>query len=817
MLRLNNDQLSPFWMLNCKIVFDQNLCAEKARFLLDTGADIGLLPKWILPEQVLQNLEPDVTCIKGIGEKSVKSLGRLTVSISENGHYYDNVRFSVVDYDVPAIIGMSFIKHPSVKMHSICHETDFLKLTRYDNTESVFKLDSTRDVRPVRLTVGPESSRIHVARFQNLSQKLKYIESELGVKLSHSNASELEQFADLIIKYENIFGPETGNFPGEVEFLTQGPPRCARQRPVPSQFEEAVDSKINQMLEMGIIEECPNSRGWLTTLLVVPKADGSPRICLDFKQTVNKSLIEEETFVQQSSEEIFNSLDPRNKYFSSCDLKAGYWQLKLTESCKYKTAFQWRRKQYCFSRLPFGLTCAGNLFTKCISQALLSEKFDPKRVICYLDDITIGSPTFSEFLKNHERVFAALSRFDLKLNPEKCQFFRSEVRFLGRIISQGTMRPDPQYVSDVLKIKPPKCKKGLQTLIGSLVWLKSFIGTRMGERVRVTSFSALMDPILKCGKNKVFFWSPDADSALSKIKKRLMKSPFISMVDPGLPFILATDASKESLGGVLMQKFSETDFRIVALVSHTFSGAEVNWSTTEKECYGIVYCLKKLEYFLLGRTFTVQTDHKSLCWLDSTGFKNHKVRRWQDEISRFSFCIQYIKGRENVLADFLSRCDQQDRVADKNEPVSPKGQFWQVNKSKLQLYIPSHCRDLIETKGEKVYLNPIGKSDQKSSARVLFSLTDSREPDKITLGPAAFLVQRKVEQSAVNFDIFQIAEDQRKDEFLAPIIEYLIDENCSNSDLSGVMDKLNKKTLGIHNFGVSLRKCLSMRGVALSV
>ena len=101
-----------------------------------------------------------------------------------------------------------------------------------DNSKATFKLDSSRDVRPSKLSIVSEES-VYLSRFDNLNQKLNYIKDELGISLNHSNLSELEQFCDLVIKYEKIFGPETGNFPGEVEFLSRGPPRAARQRSVP--------------------------------------------------------------------------------------------------------------------------------------------------------------------------------------------------------------------------------------------------------------------------------------------------------------------------------------------------------------------------------------------------------------------------------------------------------------------------------------------------------------------------------------------------------------------------------------------------------
>ena len=462
-----NSPTAQFWILKCDMIFRQNFTAKNAEFLLDTGADVGILPKCILTPELVGILESDNTMIKGIGGANVKSAGALTVTIKKDEKTFENLRFLVVDQNTPPIIGLSFLQQSNVKKHTVSHREKRLKLTFDDGSKVNFELNLTRNLYRTRLNVENSGVSVFTAKFCSLEEKLKFIRNDIGLPLYHSNRSELEAFADLVLKYQDIFGPETGNFPGTVEFFTKGKPRCARQRPVPIQYEEAVDKLIQEMLKNDVIEPCPDSKGWLTSILVVPKSDGSPRVCMDFKQTVNKSLVAEETFVQQSSEEIFNSIDPKNKIWSSMDLKSGYWQCKLSDSCKYKTAFQWRRKQYCFKRLPFGLTCAGNLFTKCISEALLSEKFDPKRVLCYLDDIFIGSPTFSEYLEHHERVFSALSKYNLKLNTKKCQFLNEKVKVLGRIVSEGKMEPDPEYVTGIDNIKTPKTKKQLQNLVGS--------------------------------------------------------------------------------------------------------------------------------------------------------------------------------------------------------------------------------------------------------------------------------------------------------------------------------------------------------------
>ena len=139
--------------------------------------------------------------------------------------------------------------------------------------------------------------------------------------------------------------------------------------------------------------------------------------------------------------------------------------------------------------------------------------------------------------------------------------------------------------------------KELKSLQGRLVWLKSFVGTRLKESVKMSNFSHVMEPIFALSRNKTFDWSKEADIALTKVKARMSTCPFISYSDPSLPYFLVTDASDDSLGAILMQK-KGSQYRVIATVSKCFNATERKWSATERECFAILYACRKLEYFL---------------------------------------------------------------------------------------------------------------------------------------------------------------------------------------------------------------------------
>ena len=144
-----------------------------------------------------------------------------------------------------------------------------------------------------------------------------------------------------------------------------------------------------------------------------------------------------------STDKTFATFTPGNSFFSSFDLTKGYWQIEIAEEDRHKTSFFWNGQNYQFKRLPFGMTCSGNTFSRELYEVFRSCNFSAENVLFYLDDITVFAKTWDEFMKNHKLFFEAIIKNGLKLNPEKCLVLKSEVPFLGRIIGKEGMKPDP--------------------------------------------------------------------------------------------------------------------------------------------------------------------------------------------------------------------------------------------------------------------------------------------------------------------------------------------------------------------------------------
>lgn len=192
----------------------------------------------------------------------------------------------------------------------------------------------------------------------------------------------------------------------------------------------------------------------------------------------------------------------------------------------------------------------------------------------------------------------------------------------------------------------------------------------------------------------MFEWTQTADDAFNKVKERISTAPIIAFADFKLPFVLVTDASDIACGAVLLQQHNGKDV-VVAVKSSTFNPTQQRWCATERECYALIWAMEKFEYFLRGRTFLVQTDHKSLIYLDKTTFKNAKIQRWQERMSEFSFVVEYLEGSHNVFADLLSRPNGMKKTPiPKDETIA--GEFKRIGSSKLLVYIPSWIKDQVK-------------------------------------------------------------------------------------------------------------------------
>ena len=738
-----------------------------------------MVPARSLPEAILTNLAKSEVTFTGIACKGIQAVGQFISDINIGGLIVPKVCFHVMPTGCPVLIGQNILRHSAIQEYSINHVTSKMTVWNgksfkytvplvegpcrvgYHLLRQVFNCDANDGLEPdEEIDYDPPSPEISTdpKTLVSVEDKVRWLKSELEIQLEHPNRLELEQFADMLIENREVFGVgenKLGEFPKLVKIPTNGESRSVKNNHIPEARQQAVNEQIQKMLDEGIIEECPDPKGFNSPLVAVMKKDGSVRVCANFKRTLNEVLINQDSFPMESTAEVFAKIGPNNRYFSSVDLLSGYWQCKLDPADRHKTAFWWNKVCYQFVRLPFGLSCAGNSFSRQLAEVLRDALQTSPDIHVYLDDITMASSNFEDFMDAHRRVFKALIANGGRLKPKKCQFLKPKVNFLGRLISAKGMEPDPSNIQGIREMQPPKTKRQLMSLVGRLVWLKEFISTRMHEEVKVSSFSHLMEDIyaLYRVKSRKFIWTDKANRAFMKIKQRLSQTPFISFSDPNLSYTLTTDASAYGAGAILMQKSADGQYHIIACISKTFSAVQRRWSATERECFAVVWACEKLQHFLLDKEFTIFTDHKSLVYLDRTEFSNSKIQNWQSKLSKFKFTCQYIEGAQNVFADWLSRHDDCEKLPPAENKAA--GKFWRLKGSRLLVYIPSWC------------LKTLPKN------HLMLEVVNEPNSNFCHMAPAVFLSHNEADEDPTVLQYLELAKSQREDPFLAPIITEL--------------------------------------------
>ncbi|CAK8672603.1 unnamed protein product [Clavelina lepadiformis] len=445
---------------------------------------------------------------------------------------------------------------------------------------------------------------------------------------------------------------------GDAAPIRQHPRRTSEEN------KRKVDELLKDMLNDNVISHSQSP--WSSPVVLVKKKDGNTRFCIDYR-AVN-DCTKKHSFPLPR---IDDSLDQLSgcKYFTTLDLKSGYWQIPMSEGDREKTAFTCHRGLFNFNVMPFGLANAPATFQHLMRIVLDGVEWNG--ALAYLDDIIIYARTFQDHLRNLDDVLSRLVAGGLKLKPSKCNLFKEEVRFLGHVVSKSGVSCDPEKISAVSNWPVPSSIKDVRQFLGLASYYRKF----------VRDFAKIAAPLYDLTKpQKQFCWNDKFLHSFNLLKDSLVTNPVLRYPDFTQQFILDTDASNSSLGCVLSQ-IVDGEEHPVSYASRSLTKAERNYSTTRKELLAIVYGVQKFRCYL-GTAFLLRTDHASLRWLWTAKETYGQCARWFEILADFDFKLIHRSGSKHSNADALSRRPQSSKTSDSNSvEVNPERYPFEVEEN----------------------------------------------------------------------------------------------------------------------------------------
>lgn len=475
-------------------------------------------------------------------------------------------------------------------------------------------------------------------------ERVKKLLSELN--LSHLNSSDRKELEIICAKYSDIFflqGDKLGTANVVEQSITIKPntmPVYTKPYRLPQSSKSEINKQVEKMLQDNIIE--PSSSEWNSPILLVPKkSDGEKkwRLVVDYRKL--NDCIQDDKFPLPNITEILDSLSG-SICFSHLDLQQGFYQVNLKPGSRDITSFSTSEGQYRMKRLPMGLKISPNAFSRAMSIALSGLTFE--KCFVYCDDLIVFGRTVDIHNKNLMEVFDRLRKTNLKLNPAKCEFMKTQLLYLGHEVSANGVLPDPQKITVVKNYPVPKNAEEVRRFVAFCNYYRKFI----------RSFAEITVPLNKlCRKNEPFVWTSECQNSFEILKEKLINPPILQYPDFSQEneFILQTDASNMAIGSVLCN----SDLRPVAYASRPLNKAELNYPTIQKELLAVVWSIKYFRPYLYGRKFTILTDHKPLIYLFGMKDPSTRLLKFRLLLEEYDYDIKYIKGTENNVADALSR------------------------------------------------------------------------------------------------------------------------------------------------------------------
>ena len=475
-------------------------------------------------------------------------------------------------------------------------------------------------------------------------------------------AEQAEKAHGLLWEYHDIFSLEKHDM-GHTNMTKHKivlkdpdtPPFKEQFRRIPPPQLDEVREHLKLMLDAGVVR--PSNSPWCNAVVLVRKKDGSLHFCIDFRR-LNALKVKDSHPLPRICETL-ESL-ARAAHYSTFDLNSGFWQVPMDEESKQYTAFTLGSMGlYECESMPFRLCNAPPTFQRLMQNCL--GELNLTYCLIYLDDVIVFSKMPEEHLQRMRVVFDRLQEHGLKLKPSKCEVFKSEINYLAHHVSQKGVLPSKKNLESIAQCPP----------LDTYTKVKSFIGLVGHYRCFIKGFAKIAVPLYdltssnnKDKKSEHVNLSPEALKAFDHLKAACLQAPILAFLDFDKPFLLETDASGRGLGAVLSQKQEDGWYHPIAYASCVMNETEQRYRSNKQKFLTLKWVITEQFHEYLSpygknrNEFVVHTNSNLLTYIFSSANLDAAGQCWVACLASYNFSLEYQKGKDNMVADFLSRMNE---------------------------------------------------------------------------------------------------------------------------------------------------------------